>query len=100
MTSGPARPLGSAALRRKVRLVLMHRPDAMSWSRAVNRRPTDADTDPLACMMPLCNCAIHFTARPVRPSLSVLNSTSRFMRLPCLQCFDAVGWAAGRASGL
>ena len=22
------------------------------------------------------------------------------MRVPCLQCFDAVGWAAGRASGL
>jgi len=20
--------------------------------------------------------------------------------IPCLQCFDAVGWAAGRASGL
>ena len=25
---------------------------------------------------------------------------SALMLLPCLQCFDAVGWAAGRASGL
>ena len=23
-----------------------------------------------------------------------------FMVIVCLQCFDAVGWAAGRASGL
>ena len=27
-------------------------------------------------------------------------SLSLFMQLICLQCFDAVGWAAGRASGL
>ena len=26
--------------------------------------------------------------------------TNRFTALICLQCFDAVGWAAGRASGL
>jgi len=26
--------------------------------------------------------------------------TAGFYMSPCLQCFDAVGWAAGRASGL
>jgi len=25
---------------------------------------------------------------------------SRSLTVPCLQCFDAAGWAAGRASGL
>ena len=29
----------------------------------------------------------------------ILHYTVRIVRM-CLQCFDAVGWAAGRASGL
>jgi len=24
----------------------------------------------------------------------------KFLKVKCLQCFEAVGWAAGRASGL
>ena len=32
--------------------------------------------------------------------LLVLVSLGLFLSQTCLQCFDAVGWAAGRASGL
>ena len=34
-----------------------------------------------------------YLGMPNLPTVNILN-------LVCLQCFDAVGWAAGRASGL
>jgi len=34
------------------------------------------------------------------PPIFMLSALSATMHLSCLQCFDAVGWAAGRASGL
>ena len=38
----------------------------------------------------------HIWAYPDLPMVSIFNLTHPC----CLQCFDAVGWAAGRASGL
>ena len=50
----------------------------------------------------LCTCmyvhAYWYIRAQVEASLTELPSTSSHIR--CLQCFDAVGWAAGRASGL
>jgi len=41
---------------------------------------------------------------PMPPTISCLSKIqigfTFWCRLTCLQCFDAVGWAAGRASGL
>jgi len=36
----------------------------------------------------------------LRSFLRAFSALSAFSALMCLQCFDAVGWAAGRASGL
>ena len=46
------------------------------------------------------NCNLGFAVSPRPQVCSVGFSTGRPLYLQCLQCFDAVGWAAGRASGL
>jgi len=42
-----------------------------------------------------------FTFSALNKTLQVVQTYSvRFVLFVCLQCFDAVGWAAGRASSL
>ena len=47
------------------------------------------------CMISVINCSEKHTAVKCFKIFFLCHS-----RMLCLQCFDAVGWAAGRASGL
>ena len=56
----------------------------------------------LACCMLLNSRSSWFRCRIVeRINIAFCNIFLKFIETVfCLQCFDAVGWAAGRASGL
>ena len=48
----------------------------------------------------LLDLAINGTHKGVNPSHIARLMLLHYLAKMCLQCFDAVGWAAGRASGL
>jgi len=70
---------------------------------SLHRQSADPDTLPQACEQVIgdlagstSTAASHLLARPTVCSLTYII----YFFLFCLQCFDAVGWAAGRTSGL
>ena len=62
---------------------------AVEVSEVLTSSETDADKVPINCM-----------SSPVSPAIAVSIFSLVCFRALTLQCFDAVGWAAGRASGL
>jgi len=51
-------------------------------------------------MLSCCPSTYVYAYTSVNNVLARVEATFAFIALNCLQCFDAVGWAAGRASGL
>ena len=48
----------------------------------------------------ICKRSLKFIQSCMTSDKRVVNFIARYGVFCCLQCFDAVGWAAGRASGL